>query len=354
MLLTMSILSLLFGCSSCTSANGSEAPGTQAPTVLVDPCCAGGDGVTKDACQDAPIVTHVCGKDSACCTDAWGESCAELYLAFAGTCPEAAPLAISIVEASVEKGAPAVPDMGDRTKHKVPVTIRFDPPPDTVPGNVFYAGFGGLKGADARPDQGTMPDDYGTIGFWLRDFPLERTLELYEGVHYFVLYGQGEFATADDRMSPFHIVTSDAPLEFVIGPALQATQPKKTDDRRRKHTRPAKVDPAKYPLRKVMVSLKIYPPLATTNTAFFAGFAEIEAGKGRPKKGTDPVHFGKLGSASGSAHEAQAKLHSGLHYFFFLGRGEHPTPGDRMSSVVSIKEQDRIEVSISDNTIPTK
>lgn len=219
------LLALLLACSS------DDVVAPEAEPAARDVCCEPGEpGEARwESCADSTVLEHVCKRAEICCTVQWAEPCASGYARFAATCAAEEPVAVPSSGAPASSGVPAdgtaVPQtkserlvsLDDADRVKVNVVVEMDPPPETPGGNVFYGGFLEIDEKVGMPVRDALPADYGAVGRWVQDFPVEAELELVDGLHYFVMYGFGEHPGPGNRMAALQRVEGAGELRFTIG-----------------------------------------------------------------------------------------------------------------------------------------
>lgn len=107
---------------------------------------------------------------------------------------------------------------------------------------------------------------------------------------------------------------------------------------------------------KVKLTVKVEPaPTQAGGNIFYAGFAELDPKSGGPPRGETPNDYGLLVHwASTFPATEEVELVPGLHYFAMYGMGDHPSPGDRMGSLVQLTEgATELTLTVSGVTIPT-
>ncbi len=219
-------MTLLLGLTLACSGGPDPAPGGAAALEIEpDPCCHAGDPGSPlwEECRDKTVLEHVCARAEICCTVQWAAPCASGYGQFASTCTAEQVAALGPMPKSATPGG-AQPGSGnvgtaelvDPTWVKVPLHVEMTPPPDKLGGSVFYAGFAEFDDRVGMPVKGARPADYGAVGRWVQEFPVDKEVDLVEGLHYFVMYGFGEHPLPGDRMAPLQQVRGDGPLTFVI------------------------------------------------------------------------------------------------------------------------------------------
>ncbi len=222
------LLALLLACSGGDEPGGDAADAAKA---AVDPCCSGGEpgAAVWEECQDKTVLEHVCARAEICCTVQWVEPCASGYAQFASTCTAAAVTGAGAAPAGgpdAARGGPVdapvttedqLAALDDARRVNVTVTVDMDPPPDKPGGSVFYGGFVEIDERVGMPVRDSIPADYGAVGRWVQEFPVDKELELVEGLHYFVMYGFGEHPLPGDRMAPLQQVEGPGAMSYVIG-----------------------------------------------------------------------------------------------------------------------------------------
>ena len=237
------LLSLLLACSS----DDEVTPSAPEPVEAGDPCCDPGEpGEARwESCEDQTVLSHVCKRAEICCTVQWAEPCAAGYARFAATCavednatvgPGTSPTPPTgggpPTDGSAATGEGALPgqpeppqtrqqgllSLDDSSRVKVVVKVDVVPPPDTPGGHVFYGGFVEIDETVNMPVRDSRPADYGAVAQWVQGFPVEAELELYDGLHYFVMYGFGDHPQPGDRMAALQKVSGAGTMTYVIGP----------------------------------------------------------------------------------------------------------------------------------------
>lgn len=216
----------------CSGGDGAGAEVAAAAKEVADPCChAGEPGEARwEECQDKTVLEHVCARADICCTVQWAEPCASGYAQFASTCTAEA-VSQTGGDARRDPGQPAgasgppqrpiskeerLTSLDGAKKVNVTVTVDMVPPPEKPGGSVFYGGFVEIDERAGMPLRDSTPADYGAVGRWVQEFPIEKELELVEGLHYFVMYGFGEHPLPGDRMTPLQQVTGPGKMSYVI------------------------------------------------------------------------------------------------------------------------------------------
>ena len=231
------VLSLLLACSSEDEATPASTPAASER----DACCEPGEpGEARwESCEDQTVLSHVCKRAEICCTVQWAEPCAAGYARFAATCEVEGDTKSTVGPGSSTPvgpsgGAPsaadAVPGQAEPPRQpgellttlegvervKVVLKVDMQPAPETPGGHVFYGGFTEIDEMVGMPKKNSRPSDYGSVAQWVQDFPVEAELELYDGLHYFVMYGFGDHPQPGDRMAPLQQVSGAGEMTYLI------------------------------------------------------------------------------------------------------------------------------------------
>lgn len=105
---------------------------------------------------------------------------------------------------------------------------------------------------------------------------------------------------------------------------------------------------------KVTVVVDMDPPPAEPGGhVFYGGFVEVDDRVGMPVRDARPQDYGSVGRwVTGFPIEAELELVDGLHYFVMYGRGEHPAPGDRMTTLQRVEGAGELRYLIGERTVP--
>jgi hypothetical protein len=105
---------------------------------------------------------------------------------------------------------------------------------------------------------------------------------------------------------------------------------------------------------KVKVTVEMDPaPETPGGHVFYGGFLEVDERVGMPVRDAQPADYGFVGRwVQEFPVSAELELVDGLHYFVMYGLGEHPQPGDRMTTLQQVSGAGELKYVIGSRTIP--